>query len=206
MLIIWGFKARSKVIASGTFFCPRDGGDRDYEHKEARRWFTFFWIPLIPLKALGDFIECTSCKSTFYPDALKAKTSDEIQDVSTIAIRHVVVSMLQADGRVDESERQAALAVVARFASRPYNVAALDHDLASLDSVNLVDSLEELGAILNEHGKESVLTAAAYLAGADGDIDDRELETAHRIGDALGMSKAHIQGTIDQEHARLGVA
>jgi hypothetical protein len=27
-----------------------------YRRKEARRWFTLFFIPLIPLKVLGEFV------------------------------------------------------------------------------------------------------------------------------------------------------
>lgn len=205
MLLIWGFKGRSKTIASGVFFCPREGGDRNYEHKQAKRWFTFFFIPLIPLNDLGDFVECTSCKSTYYPSVLEGKTVGEIEDVSTIAIRHVVVSMLKADGHVDDREKEAALAVVARFASTPYGPNDLDDDLRSLSVSDLTDNLEELGAILNEHGRENVLTAAVYLAGSDGHVDPSELVVARDIGKALSMSGAHIEGTVQQELARLGV-
>lgn len=203
MLIVWGFKARSKTIASGSFFCPREGGDRHYEHKEARRWFTFFWIPMIPLKQLGDYVECTSCQSTFYPNVLNAKTADQIEDVTTIAIRHVVVAMLLADGHVDPAEREAGLAIVGRFASHPYTAADLDRDLVELSPAALTDHLEELGGVLNEHGKESVLTAAVYLAGSDGRIGTSELAVARQVGEALTMSNAHINGTIDTEVDRL---
>ena len=63
-MIIWGWRVRKKTIGTGVFFCPGEGGDRNYEHKQARRWFTIFFIPLIPLKELGDFVECTSCENT----------------------------------------------------------------------------------------------------------------------------------------------
>lgn len=205
MLLIWGWKARTKTLDSGTFFCPREGGDRHYEHKQARRWFTFFWIPLIPLNELGDFIECRHCQATYYPDVLKAKTASQIEDVTTIAIRHVAVSMLLADGVVHDAERQAAIQVIARFASVEYSRADLDQDLQTLHVSGLRDHLEELGAILNEHGKESVLSAAVYLAGSDGSIDAEEMSTVHQIGDALTMSRAHIEGTISTELSRLGI-
>lgn len=203
MILIWGFKARSKAVATGTFYCPREGGDRTYEHKAAKRWFTFFWIPMIPLNDLGDFVECTSCQSTYYPSVLTAKTAGEIEDVTTTAIRTVVVSMLKADGVVEPAERQAALTVVSRFASHPYGAADLDDDLATVNVSSLTDHLEELGAVLNEHGKESILTAAVYLAGADGSVDESELQVAREIGKALTMSGAHVHGTIDMELARL---
>lgn len=202
-MIIWGWRAFKKKIGSGKFFCPREGGDRNYEHKKARRWFTLFFIPVIPLNDLGEYVECTSCKGTYYPDVLKAKTATQIEDVSTTAIRHVVVSVLLADGVVDPREREAALTVVGRFAPKPYSEAHLDADLSQLRSSDLTDKLEELGAILNEHGKENVLTSAVYLAGSDGHVDQSELVVAREIGKALTMSSAHIEGTIQQELARL---
>lgn len=205
-MIIWGWRVRQKVIGTGMFYCPREGGDRKYEHKQARRWFTIFFIPLIPLKELGDFIECTSCENTYYADVLKGKTASEIEDISTIAIRHVAVSMALADGTVDQRERDAAVTVVQRFASHPYGPEDFDGDLTRLQVSALTDNLEELGAVLNEHGKENVLTAAVFLAGADGHIDRSEMEVARQIGRALTMSSAHIEGTIQQELSRLGLS
>ena len=205
-MIIWGWRVRKKTIGTGVFFCPGEGGDRNYEHRQARRWFTIFFIPLIPLKELGDFIECTSCENTYYPDVLKGKTASEIEDISTIAIRHVAVSMALADGTVDPRERDAAVTVVQRFASHPYDLDDLDSDLSSLQVSALSDNLEELGAVLNEHGKENVLTAAVFLAGADGHVDRSEIEVARQIGKALTMSSAHIEGTIQQELSRLGLS
>ena len=113
--------------------------------------------------------------------------------------------MLLADGHIAPQERDAALQVVSRFASRPYDIADLDADLANLDRSRLGDSLEELGAILNEHGRESVLTAAVYLAGSDGSVEDSELHTVHKIGSSLTMSNAHVEGVVSTELARLGI-
>lgn len=204
-MIIWGWRVVKKKIGSGVFYCPSEGGDRHYEHKKARRFFTLFFIPLIPLKELGEFVECASCQNTYYPDVLKGKTATEIEDISTIAIRHVAVSMVLADGRIDDREKTAAVAVVQRFASHPYSAADLDNDLAGLRAGDLTDNLEELGAVLNEHGKENVLTSAVYLAGSDGDIGLGELDVARQIGRALTMSSAHIEGTIQQELKRLNL-
>lgn len=65
MLLIWGFKARLKVLAEGLFICPNEGGQRGYRHVSARRWFTFFWIPVIPLKELGEYVQCGSCGAQY---------------------------------------------------------------------------------------------------------------------------------------------
>ena len=205
MLFVFGWRPRSKTVDTGVFHCPREGGDRGYEFKESRRWFTLFFVPVIPLNELGDYVECASCKSTFYPSVLQERTTGQIQDITTIAIRHVAVAMLHADGGVDPREREAALTVVQRFASTPYGEHDLEADLGALAASDLTDHLEELGSILSPDGRENVLTSAVYLAGSDGHIDPEEMEVARRVGRALTMSSAHIEGTVQQELARLGL-
>lgn len=205
-MILFGWRTRSTVVGTGMFFCPREGGDHRYEQKKARRWFTVFFVPLIPLKELGEFVECTSCRDTYHLDVLEGRTAAEIEDVGTIAVRHIVVAMISADGTVTEQERDAAVQVVGRFASHPYGHDDLDTDLRALSNDALVGHLHELAASLNAHGKENVLTAAVYLAGSDGRAERTELETARRIGRALGMSSAHIEGTIQQELGRMGLS
>ncbi len=197
MLVIFGTRGRSHTIGSGQFYCPREGGDRSYEHKEARRYFTLFFLPIIPLDRLGDYIECTSCKSTYYTNVLEAPTGATIQDVMTQAIRHVAVALTVADGHVDAAERRVATDVVRQFANVEYGEADFDDDLNNLNPAHLVDNLEELGGILNDHGKEAVLSASMRLAASDGSIDPTEIAVVEQIGEALSMTPAHVRGVIE---------
>lgn len=68
-MIIFGFGARTHKTGSGQFACPRCGVPRSYTRKKARRYFTLYFIPLIPLGELGEFIECDVCH-TAYPLAV----------------------------------------------------------------------------------------------------------------------------------------
>ena len=197
MLIIFGTRGRSHTIGTGSFYCPREGGDRQYEHKEARRYFTLFFIPLIPLDRLGDYVECTTCQSTYYTTVLEAPTGATIQDVMTQAIRHVAVALTVADGHIDPAERRVAVDVVRQFASVEYGEADFETDLNHLNPVALVDNLEELGGILNEHGKEAVLNAAMRIAASDGSVDASEIAIVEQIGEALTMTKAHVKGVME---------
>lgn len=196
-MLIFGWRSRAHTIGTGQFYCPREGGDRNYEHKEAKRWFTLFFIPLIPLNKLGDYVECTSCKSTYYTSVLQAPTGASIQDVMTHAIRYVAVALTMADGHIDPEERRVATEVVRQFANVEYDEANFDTDLNELDPDGLVDNLEELGSILNDHGKEAVLAAAMRLAASDGSIDSSEVELVEQIGEALSMTRAHVRGVIE---------
>lgn len=201
-MLIFGWRSRAHTIGTGRFYCPREGGDRNYEHKEAKRWFTLFFIPLIPLNKLGDFVECTSCQSTYYTSVLQAPTGASIQDVMTQAIRYVAVALTVADGHIDPEERRVATEVVRQFANVEYGEANFDSDLTELDPAGLVDNLQELGSILNDHGKEAVLAASMRLAASDGSIDASEIALIEQIGEALSMTRAHVRGVIETASER----
>jgi zinc-ribbon family len=63
-MIIWGSRGITSSLAKGFFHCPRCDQQRSYDHKKVRRFFTLFFIPLIPLESLGEYVECQFCKGT----------------------------------------------------------------------------------------------------------------------------------------------
>ena len=76
MLIIFGLRVFYRTIARGTFHCRRCGGDREYRHRNGRRWFTLFFIPVIPLGG-NLFARCGVC-------GLNTKCTSELKDQPAI--------------------------------------------------------------------------------------------------------------------------
>jgi hypothetical protein len=68
MFFIAGLKSRTKTVAEGRFRCPNEGADRPYRHLHARRWFTLFFIPLLPLGTQGEWVRCGGCGAQYGPD------------------------------------------------------------------------------------------------------------------------------------------
>ena len=196
ILLIWGFKGRYRDVGSGPFHCPQEGADRQYTLKRVQRWFTFFFIPIIPLKVLGEFVECNSCKSGYGQTVLTMPTAAAILDNLSNAMRHAVVAIIVADGRVEEFEKDAALEVMRNFADTPYTRQNLDEDLAKLQPSSLEDEMQNVAGALSAEGKERLLAACLAIAAADGSIDPSEVKEIERAGLALGMSPAHIRGVL----------
>jgi uncharacterized membrane protein YebE (DUF533 family) len=163
---------------------------------QARRWFTFFFIPLIPLKVLGEYIECASCRATYEPRVLEMPTTASMEDQLTRALRHVVVAMLHADEHVGPEERQVAVDVVIRFGLTGYDLAALDRDLEQLQVSDLEHELTGVAGMLSPHGQEAIVKACLMLAAADGHVEEDELKTIMHAGRSLGMSPAHVRGVL----------
>jgi len=70
-LIIFGSRSVTGSMGTGSFDCPRCGADRPYDHKRVRRFFTLYFIPLIPMETLGEYIECGGCGGTYKPEVLQ---------------------------------------------------------------------------------------------------------------------------------------
>lgn len=70
MFFIIGTRSREKTLEAGRFHCPNEGADRAFLHQQARRWFTVFFVPLIPLGKQAEWVRCQSCGATYGPDVL----------------------------------------------------------------------------------------------------------------------------------------
>ncbi|MBN1121661.1 MAG: zinc-ribbon domain-containing protein [Anaerolineae bacterium] len=74
-MIIFGTRVRQKTIGEGEFYCPHCQSMCGYEHKSARQFFTLYFIPVIPIKQLGEFIMCENCGGTFKAEARFLRSS-----------------------------------------------------------------------------------------------------------------------------------
>lgn len=74
-LIIFGTKGVTSTVSTGAFDCPGCSASTHYEHKKLRRFFTLYWIPLIPLGTIAEYVECLSCHGQFKLGVLPGGTS-----------------------------------------------------------------------------------------------------------------------------------
>lgn len=69
-MIIFGTTGITSVERKGSFHCPACGAGATYQKKGVRRFFTLFFVPLIPLHKAADFVQCDRCGGTFKPEVL----------------------------------------------------------------------------------------------------------------------------------------
>jgi hypothetical protein len=70
IVIIFGLRTWWRTIGEGMFHCRQCGADRQYLHRAGKRWFTLFFIPVIPLNKVGENVQCTTCKTRFQTNVL----------------------------------------------------------------------------------------------------------------------------------------
>jgi hypothetical protein len=206
MLLIWGMKARARVLLTGVFFCPTCGGDRHFERKQFRRWFTLFFIPVIPLNNVGDeFVECTTCRQAYKPTVLDMPTTATLSTDLTMATREAVVWLLRSVAVVDAAATRMALEVLSTAANRQWTEQELQHDLATLEVSGLPSRLGALATVLNEHGRETFLGQCVRVAAAGGTINEGQRALLDSIAASLGMTPAHARGVIAQTSEQAGL-
>lgn len=81
-MIIFGTSNKMKTVGSGQFHCPNCRTMRTYERKQAKRYFSLYFIPLIPMGDAGEFVECQTCHLTFRPEVLNVKPPEPTTDLA----------------------------------------------------------------------------------------------------------------------------
>jgi hypothetical protein len=76
-MIIFGVKTTESTASAGMFHCPRCQTSQAYRCIAHNRWFTLYFIPILPLGRLGEQVECQGCYSRFSPEVLTTGQSGE---------------------------------------------------------------------------------------------------------------------------------
>ena len=204
-LIIYGTRGVRMRGDGGSFYCPQCRSQRSYSHHKVRRFFTLYFIPIIPLDMLGEYIECDLCVGTFHPDVrnFQAQINEDNRRVEAefqIAIKRVMVMMCLADGVVDDEEIETIKQVYGRIAKREISDDEVSDEIveAMQSSATVHDYLRGVVGRINDQGKEMIVKAAFFVAAADGEFQDEEQELLADIGEALELRPAHLNRIIDE--------
>jgi hypothetical protein len=193
--LIWGMKVRFKTIATGTFFCPRCGGDRPYERRLAKRWFHLYYIPLFPTSTLGEQVRCGVCQTSYTEAVLSRPTSGQLSSLLIDGARGVIVHVLRTGSAESADARAVAVGEIMRAGLPNYTDQDLTADLGVVPG-DLSQLLTALGQQLADTGKEGLLGSAARVALADGPLNDLERQVLVSTGASLGMTATHTAGVI----------
>jgi hypothetical protein len=195
LLIIWGLRVFFHTVGEGVFHCRKCGGDRQYRHRAGRRFFTLFFIPIIPLNKVGEHVMCETCKTRYVTDVLKAPTAAQMQLAVTDGVRAMVVVMLQSGDANSVLARAKALQVVSGAGVPGYDEAALVADVAR-PGEGWRPPIVAFGNQLKPEAKEWHLAELVRIALADGPMTELERTTAGGIAADLGMTPAQAVGVI----------
>ncbi|NVI91677.1 TerB family tellurite resistance protein [Actinomadura sp. BRA 177] len=195
MLLVFGLTAVFRTVSEGTFHCPQCGGDRAYRRRAGRRWFSVFFVPMVPLWRLGHAVECRTCRGRFPVAALRTPTAQQMAETLAAGMRAAAALVLRAGDPSNAAARARAIATVTGYGEPEYDADAVNADLA-LRRTFLEREVVLAGAQLAVEAKEWFLAQAVRIGLADGQLGEGERQALHGIADLLGMSRAYALGVI----------
>lgn len=195
MLIVFGFKVRLTTEASLVFFCPTCGGDRAAARRSARRWFTVFWIPVVPLKRVGEVVECETCHTRHDPAVADRPTSADLATVLATAVRVLSAMVVRTGNPSDGAMRAAALSHVTGSIAG-YDPETLANDIATIDPALAEQYVGPLDEALEIGGKERMLADLVRICLAGGTVTADQRRVIDHAGRGLGLTPAHVTGIV----------
>ena len=208
-LIIFGTRGVTYSTGRGEFHCPGCDVRRPYQHKRVRRFFTLYFIPIIPLDVIGEYVECQHCRATYKPNVLSydPRAGKKLFEAEFhAAVKRVMVLMMMADGKIDPEELETIRQVFGKLSKREVGRAEVEAEVeaAKTEGRGLRQYLTSISPNLNDPGKELVVQAAFFVAAADGTVTEEETALLTELATALEMSPAHFRGAIDEVAPQLG--
>lgn len=206
-LIIFGTRGVTTTVASGKFFCPGCMAKRSYEHQRVRRFFTLYFIPIIPLDTIGEYVECLHCRDTyktsvldFDADMLSEAKEKVIEAEFHAAVKRVMVLMMLADGKIEPAEVETIQLIYGKLAKSELSKEDVDKEVeaSKADGRGLRAYMSSLVGSLNDSGKETVVKAAYFVASADGHVSTEETNLLAELAAALEMSPAQFKTIVDK--------
>jgi uncharacterized tellurite resistance protein B-like protein len=199
-----GVRPITRTVGRGQFFCPECAARRPYLRQRVQRRFTLFFVSVIPLDELGEYVECGHCHGTFRTTILDAAAAQERFSAEfRPAVLRIMLLMMMEDGRVERSEQAMILDVNRKITGQVLPLDVIDEHLAAVrrGPGSAEDYARQIAPLLNEMGKEMVLKAAFAIAVADRQVHELERRLLHRIGRALDMSAGHIRAVLAESVA-----
>jgi hypothetical protein len=200
-MIIIGTIELSFTKGSGTFFCTKCGAERAYKHKTKRQFLTVYFIPLIPLQAAGEFIQCSTCREQFDPSATRLTAAEHEaarRDEAVETIRRVMVVIVAADEVVSDEE----LLTVQQFADQ-HELPDITKELVLTEAARIRQAgLDAVGYIqgvarqLSMEDKERLVHHAFLVATVGGELSEARQKLLRQLPDAVGIPESRFREII----------
>lgn len=195
-MIIFGTRGVTTTHEKGVFHCPACGPGSNFRWRRVRRFFTLYFIPVIPLDKVGEFIECGQCKGTYETRVLEYNPGSEalrIQGVFQDTLRLVMIASLPEPLR-DHPEALKKIAELHESIGHPAeDLGRWQRDAEEFKATggNLFNRLKELQGAVNDHGREALIEGGYVAAAAFNHVENSKLSD---LAGSLGLTPSHFIG------------
>ncbi len=209
-MILIGTMNWTKTIAQGEFHCPNCNTTRQYQRKSFRPFLTLYFIPVIPLGKVGDFVRCRSCRVDFAPEILTQPIMKEPPSSQPVAadgkglfeyeLLRVMAMVITEDANISATELQTAARVFSTMTEKPVTGNELTRACREVIAlrINPERYLTRLSDSLTYDQKLLLIQAMFLVAGCEGSISAKRMDTLIKSGQLLKIDPKEFQTIIQK--------
>lgn len=222
-MILVGTMNWASTRSSGLFRCPECGDTQSFRLRASRPFLTLYFIPILPIGVLQEYVECRHCKNSYEPDILagnmatthlsskpaaKSPAGSYLELDSAAASRavapfredllKVIALTMVEDGHVTEGEIRTARRVYENMVHKELSRDDLGQMCSSVQQQRLT-TLSFLATARDRRSLEEkllLLQAQFAVSGSDGPISPGRLEALVKAQKLLGLEEGEFQRAI----------
>lgn len=198
-MIIFGSRSMTSTRGGGAFNCPRCGMSRQYRHVGVNRWFTLYFIPVIPMGTVGEYVECTSCAGTFGVEAL---SYDPEQDRAEVIgdIRRSLSLLVMSLGTLTQRQFDVFCEAFRELLGVTPAAHEIQRDIddARMANANMQMFVSQRLGSLSIESRKAVMWAGTLIAAANGNLGPHEQHALGQFGAALMLGQPVISEIINR--------
>jgi len=166
-----------------------------------RRFFSIYFIPLIPLNRNGSYIECIQCRAKLDSSVLQYdphKTEEDMKLKLTLACKQAMYSVCITSGPLEPLQIDTICHYLHRTSATQGSVEMVQSEIATMSYTpeNALLYLSQLQSELSVIGKESLLKAATAVAQTYSSLSPVTANHLHSIAQALKISSSSQQAIL----------
>ncbi len=210
MLLI-GTMNWSSTRLKGVFQCPHCDANQKFRLKATRPFLTLYFIPVIPIGGLQEFVECQSCQEAFESivlanNMLPSDTpsgEDLAHKSSEPTFEHdllnVIALMMVEDGHVTEGEIDLAQRIFENMTDRALSRDQLGNACSQVQQHRLsVLSFLATSANRRTHEEKLLMLQAMFaVAGADGQVTEGRMQGMLTAQATMEIEPQEFEGAIN---------
>ncbi|MEM7474886.1 MAG: TerB family tellurite resistance protein [Planctomycetota bacterium] len=208
MLLI-GTMNWSSTRMSGMFQCPTCGGSQNFRLKSTRPFLTLYFIPVVPIGGLEEYVECRNCREAFEPVVLTnhllpadtpagVETPNQNEQAFEKDLLSIIALMMVEDGHVTENEITIARRVFENMTGQTLSREQLGASCSQVQLHRLsIESFLATATQRRSHEEKLLMLQAIFgVASADGQVSEGRMQSLIRSQRLLEIDEQEFETAI----------
>lgn len=209
-MIVIGTMNWSSTRSTGMFQCPNCQSKESFRYKASRPFLTLYFIPVLPIGGIEEFVQCGRCKNAFDPSVLTNRITPSPTGVQSASLSEakptsfrrdlltVIALIMIEDGQVTEPEIAVARTLYQNIGQSSITREELGRMCSQvrLKRVHLLSFLKSVVQRRSHQEKLLLVQAMFGVAGADGAISPGRMVALMQSQSTLQIDESEFQRAV----------